>query len=342
MATVPAAAHAATQATAAATTQRAPVATRWDMPYPEVPRYLQIETVVTCNAECPFCPQHDIARQPVRMYDWVWKKIIDDTRGLGIVYRPFLQNEPFVDKRVPEIMRHIRKDLTAKIEFNTNGSLLTEKLSREILDIGIDIMRFSIDGFSREVYAPSRVGLDYDQVVKRTTEFLKIWRAGGYGRTCYTEVRMIDMPENRHEHQAYKDFWAPLCDQVVITDLYTWPWQGQKQPVAKPCLKMMDGMYFFSDGRATLCCWDTKERGVVGDVTTHGVMEIWGSAQYDAVRTLLNDGRRELIHLCSRCDAYEKHDFSQYEVNPPRVRADEVVAVESIRQAVAGSARTSP
>jgi hypothetical protein len=150
-----------------------------------------------------------------------------------------------------------------------------------------------------------------------------------------TDVRMIDMPENRHEHQAYKDFWGPLCSEVVITELYTWPWQGQKAPVAKPCLKMMDGMYFFSDGRVTLCCWDTKERGVVGDVTTDSVLEIWSSAQFEAVRTLLDDGRRELIHLCSRCDAYEKHDFSKYEVNPPKLRAQDVVAAESVKQAVA-------
>ena len=118
------------------------------------------------------------------MHDWVWKKIVDETRGMGIVYRPFLMNEPFVDKRMPEIMRYIRQDPTAKIEFNTNGSLINDKLDREILDIGVDIMRFSIDGFSEEVYAPSRVGLNYERVKERTTRFLEMWREGGYERTA--------------------------------------------------------------------------------------------------------------------------------------------------------------
>ena len=101
----------------------AEITTRWSMPYEEQPKYLQLETVIICNAECPFCPQHLITRNPPKMPDWLWKKIIDETRGMGIVYRPFLANEPFVDKRMPEIMRYIRKDPTAKIEFNTNASL---------------------------------------------------------------------------------------------------------------------------------------------------------------------------------------------------------------------------
>lgn len=291
--------------------------TRWKMPYAETPRFLQMETMVTCNAKCPFCPQHDIDRGPNRMPDDLWKKIIDDTRGLGITYRPFLQNEPFVDKRMPEIMRYIRKDPTAKIEFNTNGSLMTEKLNAEILDIGIDIIRFSIDGFSEEVYAPSRVGLNYENVKARTTRFLEMWREGGYDEDCYTEVRMIDMPENRHEHEAYREYWEPRCSEVLITDLYTWPWQGQTEPARKPCWKMSDAMYFYSDGRASLCCWDTVERGVIGDAKDASVLDIWNSAQYEAVRVLLNDGRREMIHLCSKCDAYDGYDFSEYEVNPP-------------------------
>ena len=296
----------------------AEITTRWSMPYEEQPKYLQLETVIICNAECPFCPQHLITRNPPKMPDWLWKKIIDETRGMGIVYRPFLANEPFVDKRMPEIMRYIRKDPTAKIEFNTNGSLLNEKLSAEILDIGVDIMRFSIDGFSEKTYAPSRVGLQYDRVVERSTQFLKQWREGGYEEDCFTEVRMIGMPENEHEHEDYRSFWEPLCTEVLITELYRWPWDGQEDSVRKPCFKVTDAMYFFSTGEATLCCWDIPGRGIIGDARTHSPMEIWNSAQFDAARTILNDGRRDLLQLCSRCDAYENHDFSEYEVNPPR------------------------
>ncbi|MCK4351010.1 MAG: radical SAM protein, partial [Candidatus Krumholzibacteria bacterium] len=91
------------------------------MKLPKQPRYIQIETIIGCDAKCPFCPQKNIDRKPVIMPDATWRKIIDDTRGLGITYRPFLQNEALIDKRLPEIVAYIKEDPTARAEINTNG-----------------------------------------------------------------------------------------------------------------------------------------------------------------------------------------------------------------------------
>ncbi len=291
---------------------------RWRMPYTETPRFIQLETVTVCNAKCPFCPQHEIKRDPPRMPDDTWRKIVDDTRGLGITYRPFLTNEPFIDKRQPEIVRYIKKnDPTARVEYNSNGELLTEELGRNLLAAGVDIMRFSIDGFSRQTYEPSRVGVSYDKVYERVPRFLEIWDREGYRDTCFTEVRMIEVPENQHEIESYKAFWGPLCSEVVITEMYQWPWTGQRREdvVLKPCLKILDEMFFYSNGNATLCCWDVHERAVVGNVRQQHVLEIWRNYASNQLRALLDDGRRDLIHLCSRCNAYQNFDFSRF-VNP--------------------------
>jgi len=143
---------------------RAKSSAQWRLPYAARPRYIQLETVTKCNARCPFCPQNEIVRDPSRMPDEVWKKIIDDTRGWGMTYRPFLTNEPFVDNRQVEIVRYIKNnDPTAQVEFNTNGELMTDQLAAELLDAGVDIMRFSIDGFSAETYEPARVGIAYEK-----------------------------------------------------------------------------------------------------------------------------------------------------------------------------------
>src|SRR5512139_3275688 len=122
------------------------------------------------------------------MEDWVWQKIVDETRGLGITYRPFLINEPLADHRLADIMRYIRQDPTAKIELNSNGELMKEERAREILDAGLDIIRFSIDGFSAETFSKSRVGLDYDLTVERVRRFIEIARERG--SDAHIEVRM--------------------------------------------------------------------------------------------------------------------------------------------------------
>ena len=131
---------------------------------------------------------------------------------------------------------------------------------------------------------------------------------------------MIDMPENKHEQAAYLEYWSPRVDAALVVPLYRWPWEGQERPVQKPCLKILDEMFFYTDGTAPLCCWDSAGRGLIGDVTKESVLDIWNGPLMRAMRDLLNRGRRDLIHLCSRCDAYADVQFvgSDVETAPAR------------------------
>ncbi len=244
------------------------------------------------------------------MSDDVWMKIIDETRGLGITYRPFMINEPLSDTRMGAIMRYIRKDSTAKIELNTNGELMTEAMAAEILDARIDLIRFSIDGFTEESYSKSRVGVDYRTTVDRTLAFIKrARRTRGAGRI---EVRMIDLEVNRSEQEAYKRFWADAGAVPVITSHYRWPWEPGVERVNLPCLKILTEMFFYVTGQATLCCWDAHERAVIGDVTKQHVLDIWNGKVNRDYRDLLARGGRDEILLCSRCEAYKDRQFDGF------------------------------
>jgi sulfatase maturation enzyme AslB (radical SAM superfamily) len=277
---------------------------------PAHPSFIQIETTLACNAECPFCSHATLTRRPRRMEDWVWKKIIDETRGLGITYRPFLINEPLADNRLADIMRYIRQDPTARVELNSNGELMKEERARELLDAGLDIIRFSVDGFSEETFSKSRVGLDYNLTVERVVRFIELARAAG--STAHIEVRMITMDHNRHEQEAFVNFWEKAGAIAVITDLYLWPWEPGVKPVQLPCKKVLKEMFFFVNGKASLCCWDSHERGVVGDVTREHVLDIWKGELNRHYRSLLEQGRRDELLLCSNCEAYKGHYFDGF------------------------------
>lgn len=278
---------------------------------PHQPRFIQIETVIGCDAKCPFCPQRKIKRKPVIMPDETWKKIIDDTRGLGITYRPFLQNEALIDKRLPSIVSYIKEDPTARAELNTNGNLLTESMSRNLIDAGIDLVRFSIDAFSPESYEKCRVGLDYDTVVKNINRFIEMVENGD--RHVATEARMIDMDLNRDEQKPFVDYWSERADRALIVPLYNWPWDEGVEMVRKPCIKMREEMFFYTDGRAVLCCWDIAGRAVIGDVTKENVLDIWNGEVRKRYADHLSRGERGEITLCSRCDAYKDRPFEGFD-----------------------------
>lgn len=274
------------------------------------PRYIQLETVIGCDAKCPFCPQRRIDRKPALMPESVWKKIIDDTRGFGITYRPFLQNEALIDKRLSAIIEYIKQDPTARVELNTNGNLLDDERSSSLIEAGTDLVRFSIDAFSAETYAKCRVGLDYGRTVENIKRFIR--RASGNDRRVVTEVRMIDMEMNKHEQRDFLDYWNERADRALIVPLYNWPWEEGVEMVRKPCIKMREEMFFYSDGRAVLCCWDIAGRGVIGDVNGQSVLEIWGGELRRSYAGYLSRGEREKILLCSRCDAYKDRTFESF------------------------------
>jgi hypothetical protein len=238
---------------------------------PRQPRYIQMETIIGCDAECTFCPQRSITREPRFMAEDTWRKIIDDTRGLGITYRPFLQNEALLDRRLAEIVSYIKRDATARAEI---------------------------------------VGLSYERVVDNINRFIET--AAGLNHYAVTEVRMIDMDINKHEQNDFIEYWSKRADRALIVPLYNWPWDKGIEMVPKPCLKMREEMFFYTDGRAVLCCWDIAGRAVIGDVTNERVIDIWNGATRRRYAELLANGKREKITLCSRCDAYRDRHFEGF------------------------------
>jgi len=280
--------------------------------YAKTPTYVEIETTIMCNASCWFCPQKNTLRQPKYMEEWVWKKIIDDTRGIGAIYRPFLLNEPFADKRMTDIVKYIKQDPTAKVEFNTNGSMLTPKVTDKLLEAGVDVMRFSIDGFYRSTFDESR-GISYDKVYKHVAYFLEQCKKASH--PIATEVRMIKLPDGtEQERKEFEEYWSKHePDNIIFTDLYSYPWENQTESTNLPCLKIEKELFFYVDGTATLCCWDSTGRQLIGDVKEENALDIWNGQEMARCRSLLDAGKREELNLCSRCDAYEHVDFSDWE-----------------------------
>jgi MoaA/NifB/PqqE/SkfB family radical SAM enzyme len=244
------------------------------------------------------------------MEDHIWKKIIDESRNRSVIYRPFMINEPFVDLRIPEVVRYIKKDETAKVEFNSNGNFHPKFDIEGALKSGIDWVRFSIDGFTEETFKKSGRGGKFTKIVSNVLEFIA--ERNRQQSKCHIEVRMIDLDITRNEQEDFVNFWRQHADEATITQLYDWPWSGQTECLRAPCPKIKDEMFFMVDGRAVLCCWDAFARGIVGDVNHQTVEEIWLGNPNQKFRQLLDKGKRDKILLCSRCDAFKKYDFSKW------------------------------
>src|SRR5947209_7392447 len=100
-----------------------------------------LETISSCNARCVMCPHPDVRRGSLQVLPTdVFERCVDQLAEVPSVeeVNPFNNNEPLTDKRLASLIHYIREKLPhVRIRMFSNGSLLTEELSRELIASGL-------------------------------------------------------------------------------------------------------------------------------------------------------------------------------------------------------------
>jgi len=108
------------------------------------PVCLYLETTNRCNLLCTTCPRTFEALEPPGDMSWaLFTAIIDQFPSIARVVLHGV-GEPMMVRALPRMIRYL-KDRGTYVLFNTNGTLLTEKKGRELIDSGLDELRVSLD-----------------------------------------------------------------------------------------------------------------------------------------------------------------------------------------------------
>ena len=87
------------------------------------------------------------------------------------------------------------KALGVKVELITNGTTLTEKKARELIETGLDVLWVSIDGASPETYADVRLGAELPGIIQNMRRFSKM-RKPNHFPTPEIGVAFVAMQRN--------------------------------------------------------------------------------------------------------------------------------------------------
>jgi MoaA/NifB/PqqE/SkfB family radical SAM enzyme len=135
---------------------------------------IYIELTNRCNLECRTCIRN-VWDEPLGLMEWeTFERILD---GIQMVYpTPTLflggYGEPFVHPKIIEMIRRA-KDLGLPVELITNGILLTEEISEQLIETGLDVLWISIDGVTPESYADVRLGASLPTVLDNMDTLLR-------------------------------------------------------------------------------------------------------------------------------------------------------------------------
>jgi len=277
----------------------------------DFPIHLDIETTNACNLRCPMCPrtiqQLEKAGKVGYMEFEFYKSLIDQgaENGLCSVKLNYL-GEPLIHPDVVKQVRYAKEKGVIEVMFNTNAAPLTEKMSRELLEAGLDSIFFSVDSPYPEKYNQIRVGADFHQVVKNIKKFVELKNELGY-KHVQTRVSMVVMGNPREELEEYKKFGFDVLgvDLVGYGELIDYATEGEGYPRYYSsnfvCAQLFQRMFIMWDGIVTLCCVDTKRESVMGDARKEKLKDIWHNRKYEKIRNAHVAGEYYEIPICRKC-----------------------------------------
>ena len=276
-------------------------------PYMEYPAHVHMETLSQCNAACNFCPYPTLERKGVKMEDTLVEKIIRDLqdvpRHVNFQLSPFKVNEPFLDKRLFDILDSINTRLpSAGITLTSNATPITvpmlEKLAkvRNLLYLWVSFNDHRKDEYERVMKLP------YRRTIERL-DMLQKFKAEGKLPLRIVLSRVgtgtkEDMEFCRWVQQNY-----PLFEVSVFP---RGAWLGQAadaQPTTEvpnlPCERWFE-LSITSTGDVAHCCMDGQAKYSIGNVRDNHVLEVYNAPHYRALRERTVSRRH--VSPCDSCN----------------------------------------
>jgi MoaA/NifB/PqqE/SkfB family radical SAM enzyme len=145
------------------------------------PVCVYLETTNRCNLLCTTCPRTYEELEPPADMSWaLFTSIVDQIPDLQ---RAVLHGvgEPMLVKNLPKMVRYL-KDRGTYVLFNTNGTVLSEKNGRALIEAGLDELRVSLDAANAKSYRAIR-GKDYfGRILKNVRAFRDLQEREGKDR----------------------------------------------------------------------------------------------------------------------------------------------------------------
>jgi len=307
---------------------------------PEITRLLhpevRYEVTDHCNASCIMCPRdkHEHGREHGIMDQAKYEKSIDEVVGLGakkIVLTGF--GEPMLDKRLEDKVAYATgKGLSTY--FITNGSALTPKRSRRLMEAGLAEMRVSFYGMRPETYNAVMQGLDFDRTMKGLLEFLKIRDESG--SKTRVQISYLELEQNKSDTQAFREFWEPKVNAIEIWKPHNFgdgrDYRFREGDLNRKtsCGRPENGPFQIQwNGEVIPCCYDYNNQIILGNAFEQPVLEILNNEKYRLLRYAHRMKKFGMFPYCDQCDQLLPHADALVYTNRHNLPPEEAVKLSN-------------
>jgi MoaA/NifB/PqqE/SkfB family radical SAM enzyme len=279
------------------------------------PPRVQIQTQSGCNARCVFCPNEAVLKSDLsqgRMPPELFQRMIDELaltapRRVSL----YLQNEPLLDKRLPEFTAYVAERIPKTSTLVTsNGTYLSDEVGAKLIDAGLKRLKVSIQSLRREVNMEIMGKVcDSDKIVANVLAMRKVMKEK---RAKHFDLRVSTVVTTMNEDEIgeMRKFWKSHGIRLVTSALENrggniegaLDMNPGEMAVREDCIRPSREMCVLYNGDAVLCCVDWHRVEVAGNVFESGVHDVWNGLRLGEIRRALKAGDTQAMpEICVNC-----------------------------------------
>lgn len=254
------------------------------------------------------CPRENIYFPPKDMELPLFRKIIDEGKDFLEFAVPYGVGEPLLNPEIFDMISYCRQ-AGIPSGISTNATVLTEEMSRKLIESGLDYIIFAFDGATKETFEKYRKGADFERVRDNIRTFLRVKKEMASKIFCI--LQMVRLKDNRKEIPDLIRMWrVEGMDEIRIkkdevhNDGSAIPGDNlERPPMRHPCYLLWRGpMYVHYDGTVFPCCYIYPE-DAIGNIKKNSLREIWNSDKMVRLREAHVRGDLSAYKACQNCPA---------------------------------------
>jgi hypothetical protein len=284
-----------------------------------VVRELNFELCATCNLRCRWCSLDSKRRRELMdpaTFERVLAEVRDPTRFRVRTINLHHSGDVLLHPRFPEFLDLLSAERRRfaergarrfpSVQLLTSATHLAGAKAEALLRSDtVDWLRFSVDGGNPRDFEAIRVGAKWDRVLGNIHAFLdEAERRGKRLRTGLISLFTSPDPE------IHEDFRRLVARVTNFMPRLPHNWVGKRDlglppPPRKPqglCSFILSQIVVLADGRVTLCCNDLNAEGVLGDLATESLYDIFRGEKRARHIELMRKNRRRDLPFCGTCD----------------------------------------
>ena len=290
------------------------------------PYSIFIEPSDKCNFRCKFCPTGDlelIKKTEGRNYGNIdfdlCKKVIDDISDFEDnikLLQLYKDGEPLLNKKMPDIISYAKKSNKFNIiSTTTNGYLLNEELSLNLVESGLNRINISIEGINEEQYLKiSNVKIDFNKLIKNI-EFLYKNK-----KQLEINIKTVGNTLTEKEKNDFYNIFGNICDNIFIENIVSsWGnfsfnkdelnfddklslYGNDIRNEVIVCPLIFYAIAVNSNGSVSPCCNDWQRKVIIGNAKTEKIKDIWNGKKLMDLQIMHLKNQRRNHPLCSTCE----------------------------------------